>query len=448
MKWVPHPKQAMALKCPAFELFFGGARGGGKTDWLLAEFVKYLDYGVDHAGVIFRRSYPELEEVIRRAKVMYAGMANWAEGRKTFTFTSGATIKMRFVENFNDTLNYQGHAYSFMGFDELTNWPSDDVYLTLFACARSAKGVPVKIRATGNPGTVGHPWVQARFIDVCDPYTIFYDAESQETRCFIPSTLDDNPALLGNDPGYERRLKMVGGKRYNAWRFGDWTRVEGAALDAFDPNVHVVPPYPIDPNWKRVIGFDWGFSTPFSMGWYAIKPNGTLVRYKEFYGSYGKKNEGLKWPAQKVAEEAAERNAGDPSHLMFADPSCWQTRGTGSEGGESVIQWFQFYHKGPRLACRKANNDRKQGYLAFYNLLSSRNEDGSGRFEVFSTNKHFIRTIGKLVYDPNDPEDIDTRMEDHPYDECRYVIMALRYLRKYVGARKPRQKADYDVLRA
>ena len=205
------------------ELLFGGARGGGKSDFLLGDFTRGVELGVEWRGFLFRRTYPELEELISRSKLMYPENfpgCEFREGSKTWHFPSGATLRMRYLEREADASRYQGHQYSWIGWDELTQWASDAAYKMLMACLRG----PVqnkRIRASANPGGRGHLWVKDRFIDPAPGgYTLIDDGMGE--RMFIPSRVQDNQILLAGDPGYIDRLKLVGSAELvRAWLEGD-----------------------------------------------------------------------------------------------------------------------------------------------------------------------------------------------------------------------------------
>ncbi len=142
--WEPQPgPQALAIGAQFVqELMFGGARGGGKSDFLLGDFLQDIHLGAIWRGILFRKSYPELEELITRAKEIYAPFgAIYKVADKTFVFPSGATLKMRHVETESDCDKYQGHQYTWIGWDELTNWADLKSYKKLKACLRSAHGV-------------------------------------------------------------------------------------------------------------------------------------------------------------------------------------------------------------------------------------------------------------------------------------------------------------------
>jgi len=225
--WEPQPgPQYLAICCPVYEVFFGGARGGGKTDYLLGDFLNHAEIGGKYArGVIFRRTMPELDDVIRRSKEIYTVLGmDYREQAKEWVFTNGATLRLRYLDRDADADSYQGHAYSWMAFDEAGNWPSPAPIDKLRGCLRSAHRVPCRIRLTGNPGGVGHNWLKERYIDGHEPGVPFPDQLTGALRVFIPSKLSDNKILTESDPEYANRLAGAGDPwLVKAWLEGDWS---------------------------------------------------------------------------------------------------------------------------------------------------------------------------------------------------------------------------------
>ena len=432
--WKPQPRQQKALECPTFELFYGGAAGGGKSDFLLMDFVGQISYGAQHRGILFRRSFPELEELILRSYELYIPLgAQWRASDKTWTFPSGSTLKMRFVEADTDVHKYQSHQYTWTAFDELTNWPTDYCYLYMWSRTRSAAGVPCWVRAAGNPGGPGHAWVKTRCIDVAPPEHLFKDPKTGLSRVFIPALLDDNYILMKNDPEYERRLEALPEHLYRALRKGDWDVFAGQFFGDFVRAKHVVKPYALDPTWIRFTSLDWGFNKPFSIGWWAVTHDGRFIRYREWYGCVdGAPNKGVELPAKQVAEKAFRMSAPEGAIDMVADPACWAKHGL---EGNSVADTFQV----SGFTMQKGNNDRVGGAAKMHDLFSTMAHDGRPLILVFDNCVDFIRTIPMLVIDKNRPEDVETSGEDHVYDEARYAMMS-RY-----GLHPQRMHRQYDL---
>lgn len=224
--WEAQPgPQKLLVTCPVPDIMFGGARGGGKTDGLLGDFSLHAGRWDRHArGIIFRRSYDELEEVEARALEIYLRLgADWRAGRRKFIFPNGATLKLRYLERDKDAMRYQGHGYTWAAVDELGNFPTSDPIRKIKATLRSKHGVRCVFRGSANPGGPGHAWVKADYVDPAKPLTPFRDPRTGAVRLYIPSRLQDNLLLMQNDPAYVDRLKDSGPSwLVQAWLAGDW----------------------------------------------------------------------------------------------------------------------------------------------------------------------------------------------------------------------------------
>ena len=157
--WSPrgNPAQMRLLKCQVLEIFFGGARGGGKTDGVLGEFGAHASrYGKDAIGLMVRRTRAELVETIERSREIY-GPLGWKlnETEKMWRAPDGARLRFAYLERDADADMYQGHNYTRVYVEEVGNFPSPAPVLKLMATLRSGAGVPVGLRATGNPGGRG-----------------------------------------------------------------------------------------------------------------------------------------------------------------------------------------------------------------------------------------------------------------------------------------------------
>lgn len=185
---VPHIKQAAFLSLPHREALYGGAAGGGKSDAMLMAALQYVDVP-GYSALLLRRTFPDLNQpggLIPLAQEWLGGSgAKWNDNDHRWTFPSGATITFGFLQYENDKLRYQGAAYQFIGYDELTQFTQTQ-YRYLFSRLRKLEGspVPLRMRAASNPGGPGHEWVKERFITA-----------RAANRVFIPAKLSDNPSL-------------------------------------------------------------------------------------------------------------------------------------------------------------------------------------------------------------------------------------------------------------
>ena len=439
--WAPQPgPQHAFVTCPVFEVVYGGARGGGKTDASLGDFALHAAaYGNQAKGLFVRRNGASLIPTIRRGQQIFTPLgAVWKEGKHFFEFPGGGTLTFRHLENLADADLYQGHDYSRIYVEELTQFPTPDPVNKLKGALRSAGGVPSGLRASCNPGGPGHNWVKARYIDP-GPFRIiredfvnpFTKLTQRLGRVFIPARLTDNRKLLEADPLYVARLQQTGTKELvRAWLEGDWDIVEGAFFDGWSAARNVVKPFPIPDLWTRFISFDWGYAAPFSVGWWAVAtdaldvgsiriPRGALVRYREWYGCTGKPNEGLRLEAEAVAAGIKQRTGAEEIAFRVADPSILSQNGGPSIAermGRVTGRW------------RGADNTRvaRLGAFGGWDQVRARikgTEEGP-MLVVFDTCRDFIRTVPVLQHDPDKAEDLDTSAEDHAADECRYACLS------------------------
>lgn len=457
-KWAPQPgPQLSAIQATwCDELFFGGARGGGKSDFLLGDYARDVSaYQEAWRGVLFRKTYPELEELVARSRVVYPATFPGAEYRERpsseWRFPGGATLKMRHLESDGDASSYIGHQYTWIGWDELSQRASLAPYHMLKGCLRSAAPIPDKrIRSTGNPGGAGHQLVKAYF--GIDKYPLgmipIDDPETGMTRIYIPSRVTDNRILLENDPGYVARLKGVGSAQLvRAWLNGDWDAIAGAFFDKWDPTTHVIRPFAVPPHWLRFASFDWGSAKPFSVGWWAVAdgsllpdgrryPTGAMVRYREWYGASGP-NVGLKMTAEQIADGIKEREIGDQITYRVSDPACFKV-----DGGPSHAE--RMMKKG--VLFRPADNSRIAGWDQLRDRLLG--VDDEPMLYAFSTCTDFIRTLPALQHDDKRPEDVDSDGEDHAADEVRYACMSRPWTRPSPAPQPIRDISDMTITEA
>jgi hypothetical protein len=404
--------------------------------------IKADRYGKSQKGIFFRRELPQLEAAIERTKEIYLPIGwDWGEQKKTFTAPNGATLKFRPLERDSDAEKYQGHNYTDLYFEELTNYPDPKPVNKLRATLRSGAGVPCQFHGTGNPGGPGHHWVKARYIDPAPHGNVVLletvDGELTE-RVFIPAKVADNPMLLDNDPGYITRLKQSGSAELvRAWLEGDWNAVEGAFFDCWSQEL-VIDPFEIPEHWLRFRSFDWGFASPFSAGWWAVVtddyihkgkrlPRGALVRYREWYGA-SSPNVGLRLTVEKIAQGIKERESESIAYST-ADPSMFS-----EDGGPSLAERMALPKEGKfsGMYWSKADNKRvpRHGAVGGWDQMRDRMVgDERPMIYCFSTCADSIRTIPSLPHDPSKAEDLDTNAEDHAADEWRYACMSRPWIR-------------------
>ena len=460
--WTPQPKQAEFLRRPEYECLYGGAAGGGKSDALLAEALRQVHIP-HYRAILFRKTYPQLSELIDRSHAIYKRAfpkARYNDSKHVWTFPSGAKIFFGSMQHAKDKTNYQGKRYDFIGFDELTHFTWEE-YSYLFSRNRPSRapGATQKtrcyIRATANPGGIGHGWVKERFIDAAPPMTTIResvtvrtpDGEDQELsrdRIFVPATVFDNRALLDDDPDYIGRLALLPEKERNALLYGDWDTFEGQYFAEFRqyPDAeeckragisvedaakrgqwtHVIDPFPLDEGaargWKIYRSYDFGYAKPFSCAWWAVDYNGVIYRVLELYGCTKNPNEGVRWTPDEQFKKIREIETTHPwlkgkNILGVADPAIWDAS-RGESIAETAAKCGVYFEPG--------DHARIPGWMQCRFRLQF-DDNGYPRMYVFNTCKAFIRTVPLLTHGETDVEDLDTDLEDHVADEWRYFCM-------------------------
>ena len=385
--------------------------------------------------LLVRRSTEELRELISVSKQLYPKAIpgiKFMERDKTWVAPSGATLWMSYLDRDDDVMRYQGQAFNWIGFDELTQWPTPYAWNYMRSRLRTTKasGLPLYMRATSNPGGPGHQWVKRTFIDPQTPNQSFHatdengdvitwpkghsrEGEPLFKRKFIPATLFDNP-YLSDDGLYEANLLSLPEHQRRQLLEGDWDINEGAAFPEFNRRDHVIDPYDIPSNWIRFRACDYGYGSYTGVVWFTVVPGSEqLVVYRELYVS--------KVTATDLADIILEieEEAGERIRYGVLDSSLWHNRGdTGPSLAEQMIM------KG----CRWRPSDRSKGSrIAGKNELHRRLQidefTEEPRLVFFSNCTNVISQLPSLPLDKNNPEDVDTHAEDHLYDAIRYGIM-------------------------
>ena len=420
------------------EVFYGGARGGGKSYAMLIDPLRYCSKA-QHRALLIRRTMPELRDLINHSQRLYGRAfpgAKWREQEKEWRFPSGAKIEFGYAENMTDVLRYQGQSYTWIGIDELPQYPSPDIFNFLRSSLRSVdKNIPVYLRATGNPGNIGSQWVREMFVEPAEPnkrFEIKIDTPvgtKSITRRFIPAKLQDNPYLMQTDDYYIMLASLPEVQR-KQFLDGDWDAYDDSAFPEFSKVTHVVEPFEIPKGWYKFRAADWGYSSPACVLWFAVDYNNNLWLYRELYVQ--------KITADIFARKVLELEHQDYINYGVLDSSTWAKRGdVGPSIAETMI----------RNGCRWRPSDRSpksriNGKLEIHKRLMVTDKEPGIR--VFKTCKNLVRTLSTLPLDKNNQEDVDTHAEDHAYDALRYGCMSRPTHPRYAARFKPMFNQDFN----
>lgn len=484
--WKPHPgSQSLALSCPADEILYHGTRGPGKTDAQLMRFRKNVGvgYGKFWRGVIFDREYKNLDDLVAKSQRWFPEFNDGCKFLSSksdykWVWPTGEELLFRVVKKPKDYWMYHGQEFPFIGWNELTKYPTSNLYEAMMSCNRSSfipeqhpvrrrdgelvylKPIPLETFSTTNPYGPGHNWVKKYFIDKAGAGQFYtettrvYDPRTQQEvdvkriRCHIFGSYRENPNL---DVKYIANLvNMTDANKREAWLKGNWDITAGGMFDdLWKAHIHVVKPFAIPPTWKIDRSFDWGSSKPFSVGWWArsdgsdlILPDGTrkstvrgdLFRIYEWYGTNGKENEGLMMNDSDIAAGIIRREleSGYFDRIVPgpADNSIWDVFNDSSTAAimEQRVNIDGRYYAGVSWErSDKSPGSRVKGWKLIREYLQGAiPKDGKrekpGLF-IFDTCKYTLDLFPSLARDEDNMDDIDTEVEDHIADEMRYRVM-------------------------
>jgi hypothetical protein len=447
----PSPAQAKVIA-------YGGAAGGGKSDAMcMLAIIACCTYSGIAVGY-FRRKFTQLEGAggaIWRTTTLLGplvekGLVKWNGGLYRWTFWNGSVIQFAHLQHEHDVQNYQSQQFDIICFDEGTHFTRFQYRYMLSRNRSNTPNMPRPFVAIGtNPGGVGHTWFKDEFVRIGEPETV-HNVEVEpgryEEHLFIPAKLSDNFALEERDPEYRKNLENQPEHIRRQLLEGDWDAVEGVAFPEWRHNIHVVEPFQIPDEWIRFRSLDWGYSKPYSVGWYAIDWDGRLYNYRELYGWGGEADKGSKedpadvalkiWEAEHWQDENGKWHSEYITDAVADDAIFGGRQDNSKDIAEQFADAFLELDKEHKTNTKvwrrvgKGPKSRISGRLEVHHRLKvPTDKDGKPTGEapmvqVFTNCKHLIRTLPELLNDEKNWEDVDTTMEDHAYDQFRYAMMS------------------------
>lgn len=437
---------------------YGGAAGGGKSDaMVMGAIIAACTYEGIAVGY-FRRKFTQLEgaggAIWRSTQLLgplvEAGLVKWNGGLYRWTFWNGSVIQFAHLQHEHDVQNYQSQQFDVICFDEATHFTRFQYRYMLSRNRSNTKNMPRPFIMMGtNPGGVGHTWFKDEFVRCGEPETVHrveVEPGKFEEHMFIPAKLSDNHALEERDPEYRQNLENQPEHIRRQLLEGDWDAVDGVAFPEFRRDVHIVQPFEIPSEWLRFRALDWGYAKPYSIGWYAIDYDGRLIKYRELYGYGGQADKGSKEDPADVAKKIWElEHVRDENGVWHhenivdavADDAIFggkqdNSKDIAEQFADKFLELDKEHGTYTRLWRRvgKGPRSRISGRLEVHHRLKIPvDEEGKRTGEwpmlvFFPSCAHTVRTMPELLNDDNNPEDIDTDMEDHAYDQVRYACMS------------------------
>ena len=402
--------------------FYGGAKGGGKSKGVRDIMLhRRFEYPGTHGG-LFRRTYKELEgNHIRPIFKEYPGLKQyWNDSKKLLTLPNGSTLEFCHAENESDVDLYQGREFEDLAIEEAGQW-TEAMFRTLLGSNRSSNpGFKSRCLLTGNPGGIGHAWLKRIFIE-----RRFNSFERSSDYSFVQALVDDNPALIENDPDYVHKLNSEPNEALRkAYRYGDWDIFAGQYFGEIRREVHFIPPFTLPAHWARFGSYDFGYNHPAAFGWFACDTDGNVYLYRELIKA------GMR--IDQFAQEIKKFEDTKDLYTIIAGHDCWAKKNVMNDKSPPTIAEEFTKHE---LFLTRAVIDRVQGasqlrnYLAWQNLSSGRTKP---RLFIFNTCPITFDCLSRMQHDPDHLEDVlkvdatqgDPMTGDDAYDMIRYAMMS------------------------
>lgn len=394
---------------------YGGAKGGGKSKGIRdIMLIRRFENPKTHGG-LFRRTYKELEgNHIRPILKEYPTLRKyWNDSKKILALPNGSSLEFCHCENDKDVENYQGREYEDLAIEEAGQW-TEGMFKTLYGSNRSSRpGFKPRALLTGNPGGIGHAWLKRLFID-----RRFTQFERPQDYAFIQALVQDNPALIKNDPDYVHRLQSEPNEVLRrAYLYGDWNVFAGQFFSELRREIHLIKPFDIPRHWLRFGSYDFGFNHPGAFGWFACDEDGNVYLYREFIKAQ-----------LRIDQFAKELNQYEDTYKLdyvVAGHDCWAKRHYQQATGPSIAEEFSQHG----IQLRRAAIDRINGASHLRTYLAPKPKP---RFYIFDTCPVTFDCLSRMQHDPDRMEDVlkvdsvdgDVMNGDDPYDMCRYGIMS------------------------
>jgi len=424
-------------------VLFGGSAGPGKSYALLMD---ALIFALEHPGataILMRRTFPELEgSLIKESLRSFpAEIGRYNDAKHRWTIDCGKGVPHSYIvfghcEREKDVYRHRSAEYQYLGIDESTSF-SKEIFDELYGRVRSTiPGLKCRVRMCSNPGNIGHGW-HKEFFGIGKgetPPGVVWKPEMKQgdkypppTRCFIPATVFDNPAIIEHDPGYLARLEGLTEAKKRMLLYGEWGGYSGQFFTELDRQKHQIKPFDIPKNWKLFRSVDFGFQKPFSCHWHAISENGHCYTYREAYQPGLRDRQQAKLIKDLSRDEAYEFTVGDPSMVVGSKDTGITTQQVYQEEGVIIFP---------------GSNQRVPGWNAMRNWLSIDPATGTPWWQIFDNCPELFRELEECLHDDDKPEDVDTECSDHAIDECRYFFMGRPSPSKPLQLDDPRAKLD------
>jgi hypothetical protein len=458
--WSPKTTaQKAALDSPADILFFGGAAGSLKTETLLVDAARESG-NPNLRAIIFRQQFTQMTDIVDKTHRLYKPMGASYVGQPswTWTFPSGAKLRLAYISTDKDIWEYLGPRYSFIGFDESTFHTEYQVRNMLGRLSSTDSSLRLRMRLASNPGSTGAAWHKRMFLrGACpihtpnrcaEPGTLYWDAHwpSDEyplqdpdgngfSTAFIPGRLSDHNLL---DDKYVYRLRMMSGSLSAAMEQGCWCELQGAYFANWNASKMVIPYAMVSAEWwdTHFLSLDYGFGKSSASAHLHVRTqDGKIKTVGEFVAPH--------LPAYEFAAEVVRRlveptTQGQRRKILavYLDPANFKNIGDGHTIADQINEVLEPYD----LGVMPASNDRIGGWQLMYKMLQT------GEWQIADTCQKLIEAIPSRMHDEKRPGDV-LKVTGDPLDDvaddARYGIYTF-----VTSSPKPRELVIREQLKA
>ena len=425
-------------------LLYGGALGGGKSYFLRWFAVRFLirvfkKYRIKWCQVMLAcEDYPSLKD--RQLTKIGREFPEWMgknygdhkEYGRSYILNPGYGNGVICFRNLDDASKYQSAEFAAILVDELTKNPYE-TFTMLRTRLRwpGLKDIECPFLGGTNPGGIGHGWCKQLWMDRIFPTEFKIPLDYTNQFAYVPSKADDNPYI---DASYWAMLETLPEQIRKAFRDGDWNVFVGQAFSEWSEPMHVLDPVAVPEHAPLYMTFDWGYSRPFSVGWWWVDADGRVYRFNEWYGWDETPNSGLRMADSDVRDEIIKREKEMPINrnniiARYAGPDCFAKKPAYDGKGQGAPTSEVFANKGQGIFLTVGDPTRELKVRQFRERLRVP-KDAEGKIndipmvQIYSNCRQFIRTIPSLVFSKTKVEDVDTDNEDHIYDEACHIFMA------------------------
>ncbi len=468
--YVPSPKQVIFHESPAYETFFGGAAGPGKSAAIAAEAITQALRTPGTHVYIFRLTLPEImlslhleltrqmtpynKRVKKHNRITFNGQSH------AWKFPNDSFIQYAFCQYDADMYRYYSAEIHILLIDELTHF-KQEWYQYFKARVRSPDKRTLRIMAASNPGNIGHGWVKKYFVDNGDQVLVkspdILDSKTGKmivgrTRQYIKAIIDDHPSEAFRLQ-YVQTLEEIPNERLRkALRWGDWGTFEGQVFMEWDsrvdyPGSHVISKLPTwtDEDGNEVdilsvsskfVGHDIGRRDPGVMEWIAVAPENDygVVHYYVYREIHQQYKDAKQW-----ATQTKEITDDEPIEYIVLPHDAFAI-------GHGASKTYASEFSDADLPYVRANSLARGSRMHRQNLLHQLlqvSPDGTPYLQVVKdAAPNLIRTLPDLPYSDTIREEIDAKADDHDYDALTYGLMVIDDAESWIVQAKPQHEEN------